>query len=84
MVDFYGQTAHRDYAQRQREPGDFDAPQVSQRPIALHAMEHLTHCDRGVTMLRNLLRREIRAVAAGQAPLHVTRQDRRRHRQLLP
>jgi nitrite reductase/ring-hydroxylating ferredoxin subunit len=67
MVDFYGQTAHRSHEQKQREPGDWDA-QVSQRPIALHAMEHLTQCDRGVTMLRRLLRREIRKVAAGEAP----------------
>jgi nitrite reductase/ring-hydroxylating ferredoxin subunit len=67
MVDFYGQTAHRDYAARQREPGDYDA-QVSQRPIAVHAMEHLTECDRGVIMLRRLLRREIRQIAAGEAP----------------
>ena len=66
-VDFYGQTAHRSYEQRQREPGDFDA-QISQRPIAVHAMEHLTACDRGVTMLRRLLRREIRAVTNGDAP----------------
>lgn len=67
MVDFYGQTAHRSYEQRQREPGDYDA-QISQRPIAVHAMEHLTACDRGVTMLRRLLRQQIRQVAAGAAP----------------
>jgi nitrite reductase/ring-hydroxylating ferredoxin subunit len=66
MVDFYGQTAHRDYAHRQREPGDYDA-QVSQRPIAVHAMEHLTECDRGVIMLRRMLRREIRKTVAGEA-----------------
>jgi hypothetical protein len=67
MVDFYGQTAHRSYEQKQRAPGDWDA-QVSQGPIALHAAEHLTACDRGVAMLRAMLRREIRKVAAGEAP----------------
>jgi hypothetical protein len=66
-VDFYGQTAHRSYEQKQRAPGDWDA-QVSQGPIAVHAAEHLTACDRGVTMLRTMLRREIRKVASGEAP----------------
>ena len=71
MVDFYGQTGHRPYDQMQREPGDYEA-QVSQRPIAVHAMEHLTECDRGVTMLRRMLRREIRKVADGTAPYVAT------------
>ena len=38
---------------------------MSQRPIAIHALEHLTYCDKGVAMLRRLLRRNIRKVAAG-------------------
>jgi nitrite reductase/ring-hydroxylating ferredoxin subunit len=67
MVDFYGQTDHRSYEQKQKEPGDFDA-QTSQRPIAVHALEHLTECDRGVIMLRRMLRSEIRKVAAGDVP----------------
>jgi phenylpropionate dioxygenase-like ring-hydroxylating dioxygenase large terminal subunit len=64
-VDFYGQTGDRPYEERQRTPGDYDAI-VSQRPIAVHALEHLTYCDKGVAMLRRLLRREIRLVAQGQ------------------
>ena len=40
---------------RQRIPGDFDA-QTSQRPIAVHALEHMTATDKGVLMLRKLLR----------------------------
>ena len=64
-VDFYGQTGvGQTYAERQRNPGDYDAI-VSQRPIAVHAAEHLTYCDKGVAMLRRLLRRNIRKVAAG-------------------
>ena len=64
-VDFYGQTGFGlTYQQRQRAPGDYDAI-VSQRPIAIHALEHLTYCDKGVAMLRRLLRRNIRKVAAG-------------------
>lgn len=66
-VDFYGQGPGASYEERQRMPGDFDA-QTSQRPIALHTMEHLTQTDRGVNMLRKILRREIRSVAKGGDP----------------
>jgi nitrite reductase/ring-hydroxylating ferredoxin subunit len=64
-VDFYGQGIGQSFEERQRLPGDYDAI-VSQRPIALHAMEHLTYCDKGVVMLRKLLRRDIRKLAAGE------------------
>ena len=65
-VDFYGQTGFGlSYEERQRAPGDYDAI-VSQRPIAVHALEHLTYCDKGVAMLRRLLRRNIRRLAAGE------------------
>lgn len=64
-VDFYGQTGFgQTYEERQRAPGDYDAI-VSQRPIAVHGLENLTYCDKGVAMLRRLLRRNIRKVAAG-------------------
>ena len=65
-VDFVGQTGERPYQERQRVPGDFDA-QVSQRPIARHALEHLTYCDKGVVMLRRLLRRELRKLDDGDS-----------------
>ena len=58
-VDFVGQTGHRPYAERQRLPGDWDA-QTSQRPIALHALEHLGTTDLGVAMWRRLCRKAIR------------------------
>jgi hypothetical protein len=58
-VDFFGQTRARDYEAMQREPGDWEA-QVSQRPIAIHALEHLGDTDRGVARLRRLLRRAVR------------------------
>ena len=57
-VDFPGQTADRPYEERQRNPGDWDA-QCSQRPIAIHAMEHLGASDRGVALHRQLIRRAI-------------------------
>jgi nitrite reductase/ring-hydroxylating ferredoxin subunit len=64
-VDFYGQGGGHSFEERQRLPGDYDAI-VSQRPIALHAMEHLTYCDKGVVMLRKLLRRDVRRLAGGE------------------
>lgn len=65
-VDFYGQGGGQSFEERQRLPGDYDAI-VSQRRIALHAAEHLTYCDKGVVMLRWLLRRDIRRLAGGEA-----------------
>ena len=58
-VDFVGQTGHRPYAERQRLPGDWDA-QTSQRPIAVHALEHLGTTDLGVAMWRRLCRKALR------------------------
>ena len=64
---FSARPASAHYDERQRVPGDFDA-QVSQRPIAIHALEHLGTTDRGVSMLRRMVRKGIRAVAAGREP----------------
>src|SRR5258708_18611067 len=62
-IDFVGQTEdERPYAERQRFPGDFEAI-VSQRPIAIHGLENLNRSDRGVIMLRRLLRENIHAGA---------------------
>ena len=52
---------------QQLQPSDYEA-QVSQRPIAIHGLEHLGATDRGVTMFRRQLRRGIRAVQAGEGP----------------
>ena len=64
----------RSYEERQRRPGDYDA-QMSQRPIAVHALEHLASTDRGVSMLRNLARQGIRAVQNGNDPRGVVRHE---------
>jgi phenylpropionate dioxygenase-like ring-hydroxylating dioxygenase large terminal subunit len=64
----FGQSDDRPYAERQRFPADFDA-QASQRTIAVHALEHLGSADRGVIMLRRIVRDGIRAVAAGRDPV---------------
>ena len=63
----FGQSADRPYEERQRRPGDYDA-QSSQRTIAVHDLEHLASTDRGVIMLRKILRDGIRAVQAGETP----------------
>jgi phenylpropionate dioxygenase-like ring-hydroxylating dioxygenase large terminal subunit len=66
----FGQAADRPYAERQRYPADYDA-QSSQRPIAVHALEHLASSDRGVIMLRRIVRDGIRAVARGEDPREI-------------
>jgi len=62
-----GQLGAASYEDGQRRPGDFEA-QVSQRPIAVHGLEHLSETDRGISMFRNQLRRGARAVRAGHDP----------------
>jgi nitrite reductase/ring-hydroxylating ferredoxin subunit len=67
-----GQIAADTYEAGQRHPGDYEA-QVSQRPIAIHGLEHLGATDRGVSTFRNQIRRGIRAVRAGDHPAGVCR-----------
>jgi hypothetical protein len=67
-----GQLAAGTYEESQRRPQDFEA-QVSQRPIAVHGLEHLGTTDRGITMFRNQVRRGIRAVNAGSDPVGLFR-----------
>jgi nitrite reductase/ring-hydroxylating ferredoxin subunit len=67
-----GQIAADTYEEGQRRPGDYEA-QVSQRPVAVHGLEHLATTDRGVSIQRNQIRRGIRAVKAGNDPEGVFR-----------
>jgi phenylpropionate dioxygenase-like ring-hydroxylating dioxygenase large terminal subunit len=69
-----GQDAAPSYEVGQRHPGDYEA-QVSQRPIAVHGLEHLGATDRGVIMFRNQLRRGMRAVQAGAEPAGLFRSN---------
>ena len=69
-----GQVAADTYEEGQLHPGDYEA-QVSQRPIAVHGLEHLSETDRGVSMYRNQIRRGIRTVAAGRDPMGVFRSN---------
>jgi phenylpropionate dioxygenase-like ring-hydroxylating dioxygenase large terminal subunit len=55
---------HRHY------PGDYEA-QVGQGEITLHSEEHFAQSDRGILMLRRMLREQLAAVAEGRDPLGV-------------
>src|SRR5882724_2599730 len=66
----FGQDASRSYEERQRIPGDYDAQVSIHGGIARHRLEHLASTDRGVTMMRNMIRRGIRAVQNGDDPDH--------------
>jgi hypothetical protein len=67
-----GQFAAESYEAGQRQPGDYEA-QVSQRPIAIHGLEHIGATDRGVMMFRNQTRRGMRAVQVGHDPVDLCR-----------
>jgi hypothetical protein len=60
-----GQPGAGTYEESQRRPGDFEE-HVSQRPVAVHGLEHLGATDRGITMFRNQIRAGIRSVKAGR------------------
>ena len=62
----------RSYEDTQRNPGDREA-QLSQRPIAVHALEHLATSDRGIAMFRRLLKKATQAVARGEDPPGILR-----------
>src|SRR6201984_3067311 len=62
----FGQDASRTYEDRQRVPGDYDAQVSIHGGIARHGLEHLASTDRGVIMMRNMIRRGIRAVRDGE------------------
>jgi hypothetical protein len=54
----------------QRTPNDFET-QSSQGPITLHSEERLVSGDRGIVLLRRMLRRQIDVVAQGGDPIGV-------------
>ena len=55
------------YEDTQRRPGDREA-QTSQRPIAVHSLEHLATSDLGIVKFRRLLRDSAEAVQKGDDP----------------
>ena len=58
--------------EHQRMPGDKEAI-VSQRAIAVHALDHLATSDRGVIMVRKMIKHEIEATRQGADPRGVIR-----------
>jgi phenylpropionate dioxygenase-like ring-hydroxylating dioxygenase large terminal subunit len=56
--------------EHQRFPGDYEA-QVSQGEIAFHSEEHLGFSDRGIGLLRRMLKQQVQAVTNGQDPIGV-------------
>jgi hypothetical protein len=50
---------------------------VGQRPIAVHSLEHLGTTDRGVAMLRRIVREGVRAVQKGEDPEFLHREEAR-------
>ena len=70
-TDFYGQSADRPYELRQRDPGDYDA-WASQGTINVHSREHTGQTDRGVSLARRRLRKDIRKVRDGGRVKHPT------------
>lgn len=56
--------------EHQDTPGDWEA-QVGQGPITYHSEEHLGSSDRGIILLRRMLRAEAAKVAAGDDPVGV-------------
>jgi hypothetical protein len=68
----FGQDANRSYEERQRVPGDYDAQVSIHGGVARHGLEHLASTDRGIIMMRNMIRRGIRAVREGDRLDHPT------------
>ena len=56
--------------ERRAFPGDWEA-QTGQGPITFHSEEHLAASDKGIAMLRRLLKRQVEAVAQGKDPIGV-------------
>ena len=61
----FGQDDSRPYEERQRVPGDHDAQVSIHNGLSRHGLEHLAAIDRGIIMMRNMIRRGIRAVKEG-------------------
>ena len=57
--------------EHQKYPGDYEA-QVSQGAIAMDSEEHLATSDRGIAMLRRLLKKQLDALKEGRDPAGVS------------
>ena len=66
------QAPRRSYEETQRDPDDREA-QVSQGPIAIHALEHLATSDKGVVLFRRRLKEALEAIERGEDPVGISR-----------
>jgi len=66
----FGQDSSRSYDERQRIPGDYDAQVSIHWGTSRHGLEHLAATDRGIIMMRNMIRRGIHAVRDGEDIAH--------------
>ena len=64
-IDAIGQIEDRDRESQQREPGDYEAI-TSQGPVAIHERETWVSTDRGIGMMRSLVREGVHAVRDGK------------------
>jgi nitrite reductase/ring-hydroxylating ferredoxin subunit len=69
-----GGKAWQDMTEQEHQdfPGDWEA-QVGQGVITYHSEEHLGASDRGLIMLRKMLRTDLKAVAEGRDPTGIAR-----------
>jgi hypothetical protein len=56
--------------EHQKFPGDYEA-QVGQGPVTAHSEEHFGQSDRGVLMVRRMMRTQLDEIAAGRDPVGV-------------
>lgn len=64
---FADHRARHNYKECQQAPGDYEAI-ISQRPIAVHALENPTKFDAGVYMFRKMLRDAVRGTNKAATP----------------
>ena len=67
------------YEERQRKPDDMEA-QEGQRTIAVHALENLVPSDRGVGILRRMLREQLKRLERGEDPINIVRDESKNQR----
>ena len=66
-----GELFDRSYDVRQRFPGDLEAVE-GMGPINIHKNEHLVPSDRGIALMRRVLRQQVRSVQNGVRPQQPT------------
>ena len=73
-----GQLRDRPFEDKQRTPDDMEA-QEGQRPVAVHALEHLASSDAGVILIRKILREAVQALRSSREPQNILRDPTQNH-----